>query len=203
MELTNRQNRINNIVVLNIFFMQILFDAMTDEELIPYINQRNESAFTELHDRYKMPMLVRLRVKGIDASDAQNIVQEIFKNLWSRCESLKIDGAVKVYIYGIVSIKILDHYRNQGREVTRKAKLLGHTDAYAATEQPEESDYEEKIRRLYAAIERLPGRFRRYMELWLQEKSIANIAAECGVQPQTVSNMLNGGRKKLRIMLCT
>ena len=176
---------------------------MTDEELIPFINQRNESAFTELHARYKMRMLVDLKSKGISAPDAENIVQDVFKNFWSRCETLRIDGDVKAYILKATHLKSKDYYRNKSRESSRESKLLQQVDVIAATEQPEESDEEEKMRRLYDAIKKLPAKFRFYMELWLEGKPIAEIAAIAGVQPQTVSNMLNGGRKKLRCMLGT
>ncbi|MDB5133310.1 MAG: polymerase sigma-70 factor [Mucilaginibacter sp.] len=177
------------------------FSKLSDEELVVLLKQERLVAFREIYKRYWKNLYgaayKRLKSKEL----AEEIVQELFTNLWVKKQTLQIKTALAGYLFTSVSHYIIDHYRKE----LVKAK---YTEAFKITYQETDHSTEETIllRDLTDTIEseinQLPDKCRSVYELSRKEyKSNKEIALYLGISEKTVENHLTKALKKLRMGL--
>jgi RNA polymerase sigma-70 factor (ECF subfamily) len=127
---------------------------------------------------------------------AEEVVQDVFANIWRQRSSLQITGTLRAYLYGAVRNRALNHSRRSALEVPvhpiDEPRAPG-SDAQAGLESAE-------VRALVrAALQSLPPRNREVLELrWLHGLSHADIAAALGISRKGVENHLTRGLAALR-----
>jgi len=67
------------------------YKSSSDKELLEYLKEGSQGAFTEIYDRYWKQMLAIAYTFSKDKSVSQDIVQEIFAKLWTRQAELNIE----------------------------------------------------------------------------------------------------------------
>jgi RNA polymerase sigma-70 factor (family 1) len=89
-----------------------MFKERTDEELVVLLQQGKNKAFDELYIRYRdlLVNFVYRRVKSV--SVAEEIVQEVFANLWERRKVLVIQKKFSSYVYTSVRYVTLDYFKS-------------------------------------------------------------------------------------------
>lgn len=88
-----------------------MYKEYTDEELVEFLRQGKDKAFDELYFRYR-DLLVRfvyLRMKSLPV--AEEIIQEVFTNIWERRKNLTIQKKFSSYIYTSVRYTTLDYIK--------------------------------------------------------------------------------------------
>lgn len=168
----------------------------SDHQLIQLLAKGDQNAFDRLYERYFAPVFNYAYQKTGDRFLAQEVVQELFINLWQQRERLLITGAVNAYIFTAAKHLIIDQYR---REATRTR----HTDTFSnrqelTSNQTEEQIWADDLQQTYEELLRqLPDRCRQVFVLSRQGLANREIARQLGIAEKTVEQHIT---KALRLL---
>ncbi len=88
-----------------------MYTSHTDEELITMLQQGQEKSFDELYLRYRDKLIhfVHRNIRSLPI--AEEIVQDVFTNIWERRKIIVIDKKFSSYIYSAVRYISLDYMK--------------------------------------------------------------------------------------------
>lgn len=177
------------------------YTKLSEEELVACLQQDKLNAFKEIYARYwrKLFSAAFKRLKNKDLSE--EIVQELFTNLWVKRHSLHLENGVAAYLYTSVSHYVIDYYRKElVREKYRQQFKVIHNDMDNSTE--ESILLKDLTETIESEISQLPDKCRSVFELSRKEhKSNKEIALYLGISEKTVENHLTKALKKLHLGL--
>ncbi len=181
---------------------------MAEESLITRIKKDDREAFDELCRAYYPPLIAYARL-FLRSEWAEDVVQDVYFNIW--CRRSKLDDSNSLYKYMLRSVY------NRSLNYLKKNK---HAGLYASSYQEQiesmshvyyDPDNSPVIKSLYTrdlrkkleqAIGSLPPKCREVFEMsYLQELSNKEISVQLGISPSTVENHMYLALKKLRSML--
>lgn len=125
---------------------------------------------------------------------SQNIVQDIFTDLWERGDELKI-LSIEDYLFRAVKNQVFKEYRKKQFDTTVidekfEEYLIDHT----AILDPDLVD------KLYLLLDKLPAKRRNIIVMnKLEQMDIQHIAAKLNISKQTVKNQISSALKQLRL----
>jgi RNA polymerase sigma-70 factor (family 1) len=82
------------------------YSKLNDQELIEQLRSNNELAFRFIYDRFWEKMFFVAMKKISDIHDAEEIIQDIFSNLWKRRETVQITSNLESYLAGAVKFEV-------------------------------------------------------------------------------------------------
>lgn len=82
------------------------YSKLNDQELIEQLRSNNELAFRFIYDRFWEKMFFVAMKKISDLHDAEEIIQDIFSNLWKRRETVQINTNLESYLAGAVKFEV-------------------------------------------------------------------------------------------------
>jgi len=126
------------------------------------LQQHEERAYMELYDSYFKRLHGFARNYVFDMEVASDIVQTVFVTLYENISRLKTDINIGAYLCVMVRNRCLNYLRDQG--VEDRHKIL-YFQASEKADTLEWLDDEELIRKVQAAIDNLPGKYREICEL--------------------------------------
>jgi RNA polymerase sigma-70 factor (ECF subfamily) len=177
------------------------FTKLGDGELLEMLKQDKLSAFKELYGRYWKKLYGEAFKRLKSRESAEEIVQEIFTNLWLKRHSQTITTTVAGYLHSTVTHRVIDRYR---KELVRAKYNEAFRVVYSETDNSTEDEI--ILRELTYAIEtevrQLPDKCRSVYELSRNEhKTNKEIALQLGISEKTVENHITRALKALRIGL--
>jgi RNA polymerase sigma factor (sigma-70 family) len=164
-------------------------ERRSDKELWRLISQEDDrTAFEQLYRRTLHALLGAIYKWANDAEEAEDILQEVFLDLWEKRAKIQIRNEVFSYLYSIARYKIFDRLRE---------KQLTEKQVRAWTLVMQEEAVSKAV--VSSELEQLPAQMKRvYLLSAEQGKSIREISEELLVSPYTVKNHLQKIRKRLR-----
>ncbi|MBO6078059.1 MAG: sigma-70 family RNA polymerase sigma factor [Bacteroidaceae bacterium] len=128
-------------------------------------------------------------------ADAEDAVQDLFIKLWGNRDQLDTVLNFKAYCTTLMKNLCIDRLRKE----QRVQSMEPGPDVAESRLVDEDYDAREKLERVLAAIERLPGRQRDVMKMYvLEEMSYEEIAEKTGMSNLTLRVLLSNARKSLR-----
>lgn len=128
-----------------------------------------------------------------DGHLSQNIVQDVFTDLWERQEKLHINS-IENYLFRAAKNQVFKAYRDQRFDTT---PLDERFDDYQA-ESPSEAENERMVQ-LYSLLENLPERRKEILIMSkLEQMDVEQIALKLNLSPQTVKNQISNALRQLR-----
>lgn len=171
---------------------------MKEKTLWNRIQQDDNGALRELFDLYYGPLCSYVMQFTQQMSDAEDIVQNVFVNLWTKREKLTIRTSLKAYLYK----SAYNSYIQIFREAKQKNEYLDSLKYRAMISYQLEKDNEfvlQKIERLKKMVDTLPDRCRQILLLSKREGyKNKEIAEELGISIKTVEAQLTIAFQKLR-----
>lgn len=169
----------------------------TDEALLSFIQNDDESAFEEVYNRHWRRLYVTA-VKVLKSEDeAEEIVQELFLKLWVRRKELKIIN-LSHYLMGSVKKRIVDSMRSKLVE----EKYWNYYKAFVpqSFEQTESAvSYNELNHKIQQAIEQLPPKSQIVFKLnRLEGRSVSEIAGFLKLSERAIEYHITKSLKHLR-----
>lgn len=161
----------------------------------------DSDAFEVLYQKYWRKLYVFARRTTPNAEDAQDLIQDVFAQLWVQKE--QIDAAVfsESYLFAIVRNKLLDKIRKQYvREEYVQKILQSSSESDFSTQQTIlTNDLNNHIHR---AVDVLPEKCREVFQLSrFEQLSVDQIAQKLQISPQTVKNQLSKALQVVRFRL--
>lgn len=177
----------------------------SDAELMARVARGDAGAHKVLFDRYypRVSGFVRRRIG--DDGLREEVVSDVFFEVWRSAESFRGDSEVGSWIFGIAHFKALAARRFRGQ--LKRARVVP-TDDGALSRMADDADPAEQlesrqqVRRLLQALERLPEGQRAVLRLaFLEGRSYQEIAAALGISEGNVKTRVNRARSRLRALL--
>lgn len=172
-----------------------------DHRLAERIQDGDRQAFEELFFSYG-DQLCAFAAEHVDANRAEDIVQEVFCDLWRRREEWEPRGTIKAYLYRAVRNTSLDHLDHQEvkrkweEEEKRRDRASEHTGPADALH------FSEFERAMESAVDELPERRRLVYRMARQhDMTYAEIASALDIAKKTVENHMGRALKSLRKQL--
>ena len=151
-------------------------------------------AFERLYRRHK-DALYRYFLRHVDAADAGELFQDVWKNLIQGRARYRSDAPFAAWLYRIAHNRLVDHWRRQRPHDELSAEL-----AAADAQRPDvEVERADDARRLFDALALLPVEQREIIVL-REERALTleQIAEIQGVGRETVKSRLRYALAKLR-----
>jgi RNA polymerase sigma-70 factor, ECF subfamily len=169
------------------------------------IRAGDEAAFEAMFRTYYEPLCAFVNGYLRSLAIAEEVVQDVFYQLWKNREKWQVNDSVRAYLFGAARNQALDRLKHQ-RVVDRwREQALREADI-SGPASPATPDRELENRELGAAIdaamESLPERARLAATLrWRHQLSYAEIAEVMGITTKGVENQLGRVAKTLRATL--
>ncbi|MFC1724158.1 RNA polymerase sigma factor [candidate division KSB1 bacterium] len=169
----------------------------TDSDLVVKTVKGDAGAFKDLFDKYSVPLLDFAFSYLKDSQLAEDIVQDVFVNIWLKKENLNPELSIKSYLYKAVQNQVFKHYR--------RLKLVQKASEYMVlnveqTENPDESfDKNELSKIVQGSVEKLPDKCREIFILnRYHDLKYAEIAEIQNISINTVKTQMGRAFKMLR-----
>ncbi|WP_316814683.1 RNA polymerase sigma-70 factor [Pedobacter nyackensis] len=175
--------------------------AFSDHELVSLLKKGNETAFTEIYNRYWRIMYSHVYKMLLDEEEAKDVIQELFSSLWIKSKNIPDNLNLPGYLYTAARNRVLNLIRNNKYQNAYLTSLAKYVDEACTVTLDELNE-----RDLAAAIEReiqsLPPRMKQVFELSRKENlSYKEIAARLGTSDETVKKQIHKSMKMIKMNL--
>ncbi len=174
-----------------------IYSSYSDEQLIALLKVSDEAAFTEIYNRYWKPLLYKAGKKLNEILLAEEIVQDIFTDLWNRRNSLEIGISLSSYLQAATKYRIINIRLKRYRE---KEYLRSQTQGDPPDHSTEQTiQFEELKDRLAALVDALPQHCKIVYQLHKEEGfSHKEVSKTLSISEKTVQYHLNKALRSLR-----
>ncbi|MGY6647836.1 RNA polymerase sigma factor [Wenyingzhuangia sp. IMCC45574] len=174
-------------------------NSASNNSLLNEISNGNYQAFKKVYDTYSKEMYY-YGLKILDDKEVcEDLIQNIFIDLWSKRESLKVKN-LKGYLFQSVKYQIFNHLRS--KKITKEdlTRLNLIDVSMNAAQKMEYHELEEKIKTIIES--ELPQRCKQIFILSrFEHKTNQEIANELGITMQAVKNQISKGIQKIKLSL--
>ncbi|KIO76780.1 RNA polymerase [Pedobacter lusitanus] len=175
------------------------YDILSDNELAILITSGDEAAFNEIYKRYWERLYVAARHRIEDSCEAEEIVQDIFCNLWRKRSNFELTKGFQNYFSVAVKFEVINRMAKKSRENRVKKEVLVWSSAVDESTS-DQLDFNELQNQLAMTIRVLPEKcllvFKLKHEKGYSQKQIAE---ELNIAEKTVEAHLSKARKTIRI----
>ena len=189
------------ITLNNFVSMQNSQNNYNEYLIIKCLRESDEAAFEFLFKEYYKPLCLYLgyfiKIKDV----VEQIVQEVFVNIWENRKSFSPKGNIKSYLYRAVKNKGLNYLKHEKIKIKSREDLKA---VYYSEETNIEKQFEsdELLKLIEECVEQLPEKCREIFILvkfngisYNETSEILNLSAK------TVENQMGKALKKLRELL--
>ena len=175
-------------------------------ELVARVASGDAAAMDEVYNAYSRPVFSMAYGILRDYATAEDITQEVFKNLWQRANTYDpTRGPFKHWFLHLAHNRVIDELRRRRREAQRDARksLDEITQGLEAPDDPAEEAVQAVLfGKVEKALQKLPPEQRKAVVMaYLQGATQREIADHTGVPLGTVKTRLRLGMIKLRQLL--
>lgn len=179
---------------------------IVDQELVKQINKGNKKAFEKLYNNYFVYLCVCANSYIFNADESQDIVNEVFVNVWHKREEL--EHPIHAYLIKSVqnsSLNYLRSLRNQQKHLDEyRLGLLEFQEEYCRNNTTPLSyvEYNELKQQVRDTVTSLSPKNRTILEEYLYSNlSIEEIALKYNISTSTVRVHIKNGMDKLHTVL--
>jgi RNA polymerase sigma-70 factor (family 1) len=177
------------------------YSELTDEDLLDLLKQGAERAFDCLYMRYRSKLISEAYQRIQSRDVAEELVQEVFADLWHKRTSLVITRTFEAYLFTAVKYEVLDHIRSLKVKHSYLEQLARFDDRITDMTR-EQLDAEELDYHLNKSINALPDKCREVFKLSRFENyTIQEIADKLNISPDTAKYHISHALKELRVSL--
>ena len=165
--------------------------------ILDRLKQDDKNAFDLVFKSYWDPLLIYLSKLVKDRTDAEDLLQNIFINLWKKAQSSEIQH-LHTWLYGAARKSALFYHRSQGNQKKLIASILDYIqeERFSLSDQQQGKELQQIIN---IEIEQLPTKMKEIFLLSRQEQlSYKEIAERLRLSDKTVKKQINNALNILR-----
>jgi len=166
-------------------------DKLSDNDLIVQLRMGNKNAFAEIYDRYWEILLNAAYQRLRSREDAEEVVQEVFVNLYFRRCEIDPKSTLEAYLKTALKFKVIDAYRVQQLHYRHIDNVIAETNLLPITpdNQLEIKEFKQII---LSACKKLPEKCREVFIMFrFGELSHQEIADREAISVSTVKKHLH------------
>ncbi len=177
------------------------YKNLTDHELAAFLKREDRDAFSEIYDRYWAVLYLHARKMLRDKEEAQDIVQELFTNLWKKSIDIDFNVRLSSYLYRAVRNRIFNYLQHKKIVQDYQLSLIAFADSESGSS--DELVRENELALLIEhEIQALPEKMREVFLLSRkQHLSYREIGEQLGISEHTVRNQVSNALGILRTKL--
>lgn len=170
----------------------------SDKELVVLLKDRDHAAFTEIYNRYSVPVLYQISQMLRDRESARDLLQDLFIALWNRPEHLHVEANLRAYLYVAARNRVFDLIE-KGKVRSDYLIAVARYATEVSLETLNELDERELSKIIQREIDALPPKMKEVFELSRKENlSHLEIAKKLGISDKTVKKQINKALHVLR-----
>ncbi len=168
---------------------------MRESEWLDLLREGNFDWFEELVDAYKHRVYALCYRKTFDASEAEDLAQEIFLQFYRKLPLFRGEAALSTWLYRVALNCAASYVRKR-----RTPLLPGAPPEMASEGEPGDELLErERSETVMNALSRLKNKEREVLELfYFQRHSTAKVAEILGIAPRGVETRLRRARESMK-----
>ncbi len=150
--------------------------------------------FKAVFTRYNTPLVVYLCKYVLDTAIAEDIVQELFCELWTKRRKLEIATNIRAFLFRSARNAAINY-------LTRQKKMTVELSRQMENEMVFQEDLEtiERDRKLYEMIERLPEQRKKIFKMvFFEELRYREVALRLNISVNTVKTQMGRALTELR-----
>ena len=169
-------------------------------EILTALKQNDEKAFEDLFKSYYQRLCTFAHSILHDVDEAEEIVQNVFLNVWEKRAAMQINISVQSYLYSAVRNACFNKIKHgKVRQLYAQEQEAIATTNVPASHITFENDLQKQI---HEAIESLPEQCRIVFKLSrFEELKYAEIAEQLNISVKTVENQMGKALKVMRLKL--
>lgn len=180
--------------------MSTPYSTYSDASLLLLLSQADHKAFTEIYNRYWDRLLFIAGIKFRNLAIAEEMVQDIFLDLWNRRAEIRITGELEAYLAVSMKYKIINAQARLKRSLAYRHSAMEGARSDNSTE--EWVHFHELQGRLSRLVHQLPEKCRITYQLRREEGlSQKEIARRLNISEKAVEANLTRALKSLRTAL--
>ena len=131
----------------------------------------------------------------------EDIIQDVFFNIWKKREKINIKTSLKAYLYTCVLYKVYDQYKSKNSLL--KSELIENFNSKIQQSNPETKlIYSELVHQISTIVNTLPEKCQLVFKLSREEQlSHKEIAQELNISAKTVESHITNAIRILRMRL--
>lgn len=177
------------------------YRTLSDYELVAFLKEGDELAFTEIYERYWSVLLRHARRMLHNNEEAKDVLQDVFSTLWNKSHVLELKVSLSSYLYALVRNRILNLISRDKVKAGYLTSLENFIDRGEAT-----TDYSIREKQLAARIEEelalMPAKMREVFELSRKHNlSYYEISEKLQITDHTVKKQVSNAIKHLKLKL--
>jgi RNA polymerase sigma-70 factor (ECF subfamily) len=168
------------------------------ELLLTELQTNGEAAFEKVYNLYSAELIAFAAKRLESLAEAKDILHDVFVDLWTRRETLRITTSLRAYLYSMVRYKVIDHIRKNVRR-EYYTQMVRSLESRTDNSTLEQILYEDMTAIVESEIDKLPEKTREvFLMSRYQHKTVREIAEQMQVSEQTVKNQLSTALRRLR-----
>lgn len=179
---------------------------LPDTSLLTLIQSGDAEGFRELFDRYWQLLWELATRKTGDPADAEDIVQELFVDIWNKKGPAELTTSFKTYLISCLYLKLFKYFRQKGfrqKHHDNFAAFMQQMEMAGLSAELTAAAFETEYGKLQEVIEQtialMPPQMQAVFSLkYYQEYSTAQIADHLQVSTETVKTHLKLAMTRLR-----
>jgi RNA polymerase sigma-70 factor (family 1) len=173
-------------------------NLLPENELVSRLRSGDKAAYTEIYNRYKWLLHTHAYKKLGDREAANDVVQELFANLWTKREAVQLNSTLAGYLYTAIRNKILNIIEHQQVASKYVDSMMEFASGHIAV-----TDHLIREKQMTAIIEKeiaaLPAKMRAVFELSRKSHyTHKEIADQLNISEQTVTKQIKNALKILK-----
>jgi RNA polymerase sigma-70 factor (family 1) len=169
-----------------------------DQIVIDRLRGGDESALTELYNKFWQALFMSAYNVIKDKELCEDIIQDIFMNIWHNREKIEIHISLKGYMYACARYQVFNHLRKNKGKV--HVELFDDLEKRFLSTTPEtQLMHDELVEQLNRIIESLPEKCQAVYKLSREEQlSHKEIAERLNISTKTVENHITKALNTIR-----
>ncbi|OOG69819.1 hypothetical protein B0E44_11720 [Flavobacterium sp. A45] len=172
-----------------------------DTVIINRLRNGDKQALTELYNEFWQLLFVSSYNVIKDKELCEDIIQDIFMNIWNNREKLEINISLKGYLYACARYQVFNQFKKNKNKV--HVEFLDDLDKRFQHSTPEtQMMHEELVQQISSIIETLPEKCQLVYKLSRDEQlSHKEIAARLDISTKTVENHITKALQVIRLSM--
>lgn len=181
--------------------MKRYYQAEEDVGLFQRMQQDDSRAFEEIYSRYFLKLSNTAFKRLQDRETTEEIVQELFVNLWLKRHRLPELKNPESYLQTLLRNSVIDWFRAQARQEGFAADWRAQPDRQMVNATEQHVLFTDLQQAYESTVGQLPDKCRQVYALHQQGCSVADIADQLQIAPKTVESHLLKAHHTLRHLL--
>ncbi len=178
--------------------MRDVYQTMDDGSLISLLHTNDEDAYTEIYNRYWKKIFFIAASKLQNFSEAEELVQDIFADLWNRRQSITINSSLGAYLATAVKYRVINYLAGKQTRFGYIEHSL-HTQSAVDHSTEQWLSFEELRQELESLVAALPEKCQLVYRLSREEGlSQKQISKKLGIAEKTVEAHIGKALQNIR-----